>query len=141
MSGRVVATATSHYGSQNELDLGGEIRPACEISRSACRHLLKARCQEAPTPVRVTREARWKAVGVYRLLKPGATSRQAVYELGLRCTPLGVPDLKTFDVKAKRSPIVRANQAHPVSCRDREPAFIAGVSESGTIFNSVSNEL
>jgi hypothetical protein len=83
-----------------------------------------------------------RVAGVRSGTRDGLTERlEAVYELGLRCTPLGVPDLKTFDVKAKRFPIVRANQAHPVGCRDREPAFIAGVSESGTIFNSVSNEL
>jgi hypothetical protein len=70
--------------------------------------------------------------------------------------PLGIPDLKAVDVKAKRSPIIPANQAHPVSCCDREPASIAGVTEDvavtvpklnravtrkAAIFDPVPNEL
>ena len=107
------------------------------------------RVQEWPSSGRPSR------CGVRSDARDGLTERlEAVYELGLRCTPLGVPDLKPFDVKTKRSPIIRANQAHPVSRRDREPASIAGVSETGTvpklnravtrkaaIFNSVPNEL
>jgi hypothetical protein len=57
-------------------------------------------------------------------------------------------------VQTNRSPIIRANQAHPVSGRDREAATIAGLPEAGslpqlnraitrkaTLFNPVSNEL
>ena len=53
-----------------------------------------------------------------------------------------------------RSPIVRANQAHPVSGRDREAATIAGLPEAASVpqlnraitrkaavFNPVSNQL
>jgi hypothetical protein len=57
-------------------------------------------------------------------------------------------------VEMNRSPIIRANQAHPVSVLDCEAATIAGLPEAGsvpqlnrpntrkpTIFNPVSNEL
>jgi hypothetical protein len=57
-------------------------------------------------------------------------------------------------VQMNRSPIIRANQAHPVSGRDREAATIAGLPEAGSVpqlnraitrkaalFNPVSNEL
>jgi hypothetical protein len=47
--------------------------------------------------------------------------------------PLGIPDLEAVNVKTKRSPIIRANQAHPVSRGDREPAPIAGMSEAVTV--------
>jgi hypothetical protein len=78
-------------------------------------------------------------------------------DLALAVVPdlsLGVPDLKTFAVKTERSPIIRANQAHPVSGRDCEAATIAGLPEAGSVpqlnraitrkaavFNPVSNQL
>ena len=57
-------------------------------------------------------------------------------------------------MQTDRSPIIRANQTHPVSGRDREAATIAGLPEAGSVpqlnraitrkaalFNRVSNEL
>jgi hypothetical protein len=70
--------------------------------------------------------------------------------------PLSIPDLKAVGVKTKRSPTIRAKQAHPVSRRDREPASIAGLTEAvavtvpklnravtrkAAIFDPVPNEL
>jgi hypothetical protein len=46
---------------------------------------------------------------------------------------LGIPDLKAFAVKTKRSPIIRVNQAHRVSR--------CAVTREATIFNPVPNEL
>src|SRR5206468_11109931 len=61
----VVATATSHYGSRNELGLGGEIRAAWEMSpRSSCRDC-SSQMPGGRTPYRVALAARWKAFEVY----------------------------------------------------------------------------
>ena len=67
---------------------------------------------------------------------------------------LVLPKDETLLVQMNRSPIIRANQAHPVSGRDREAATIAGLPEAGSVpqlnrtitreaalFNSISNEL
>jgi hypothetical protein len=44
--------------------------------------------------------------------------------------PLSIPDLKAVGVKTKRSPSIRAKQAHPVGRCYREPASIAGLTEA-----------
>jgi hypothetical protein len=50
--------------------------------------------------------------------------------VGVPGLPLGIPDLKAVGVKTKRSPSIRANQAHPVGRCYREPASIAGLTEA-----------
>jgi hypothetical protein len=44
-----------------------------------------------------------------------------------------IPNLKAVSVKTNHSPIIRANQAHPVSRCYRESASTAEVSEAGTV--------
>jgi hypothetical protein len=44
-----------------------------------------------------------------------------------------VPEDEALLVQTNRSPIIRANQAHPVSGRDREAATIAGLPEAGSV--------
>ena len=46
---------------------------------------------------------------------------------------LGVPHLKTLEVKPKRLPVVGANQAHSLVYRDRLAATITGLPEAETV--------
>jgi hypothetical protein len=68
--------------------------------------------------------------------------------------PLLLPEDEALLVQMNRSPIIRANQAHPLNGRDCEAATIAGLPEAGSVpqlnraitrkaalFNPVSNEL
>ena len=68
--------------------------------------------------------------------------------------PLVLPQDEAFLVQMNRSPIIRANQAHPLSGRDCEAATIAGLPEAASvpqfnravtrkeaIFNPLSNAL
>jgi hypothetical protein len=47
--------------------------------------------------------------------------------------PLVLPEDEALLVQMNRSPIIRANQAHPLSGRDCEAATIAGLPEAGSV--------
>ena len=49
------------------------------------------------------------------------------------CAPLVLPEHETVLVQTNSSPIVPANQVHPVSTRDCEAATVAGLPETGSL--------
>jgi hypothetical protein len=95
------------------------------------------------TPWHAPQRAAWEALERGWLSRPRNPGMSLV-----------LPEGEAVLVQMNRSPIIRANQAHPVSGRDREAATIAGLPEAGSVpqlnraitrkaalFNPVSDEL